>query len=684
MNNPLTSAEFPLPFDRIRPEHVEPGILELLADAREAIERIASSPASTYETTFHALERATEVLETSMGMVEHLESVATSDLLRAAYNKVQPQVSEFYSELTLHEGLYRALRTYADNQAKHPVESLSDTQARFIRKTLDDFRRHGAELSPEGKRELKEIDRSLSEKTTQFSQNVLDGTNAFELLVSEERLSGLPEFAKVAAREAAEAQGKEGFLLSLQAPSVVPLLTYADDAALREQVWHAYNLRGRKSHDNLPLVRDILRLRKRRAVLLGFSDFAELATADRMARSGKEAADFVEQLREKTQVAFEREQAELYQFRQQLEGVAAPKLAPWDVSYYAEKLRQKLYLFDEEQLRPYFSASQVLKGAFELATKLYGVTISDVSLPVWHPSVRCHRMTDAQGNELGVFYTDLYPRPEKRDGAWMHGLRAGMPPASPHVALFCANAQPPTKESPSLMSFRDVETVFHEFGHLLHHLLSQVSVRSLACTRVAQDFVELPSQIMENWCSEKEALDAFAHHYQTGAPIPAELVLRLLSARHFRAASAQMRQLGFAAVDLALHRDFDPDSDAEADPNAFANQVLRRYSPTELPDDYALITSFSHLFSHPVGYAAGYYSYKWAEVLDADAFSRFKEEGLFSRSVGEEFRASILSQGDSEDPLVLFQRFMGRAPRLEPMLERQGLYPESLARSLPG
>ncbi len=671
MKNPLLTAQFPLPFDQVLPEHIEPGISQLLKEAQARVSEIATSSTLTYEGTFGALERATELLETSMGIVEHLESVATSDAFRAAYNEVQPRVSEFYSALTLHEGLYAALRNFAQAHAESPKEPRLKTELRFMKKTLDEFRRHGAELSPEGKQELKEIDRKLSEKTTQFSQNVLDGTNSFELSVGEERLQGLPDFAKVAAREAAEARGKEGFLLTLQAPSVVPLLTYADDSSLREQVWRGFNARGRGQYDNLPLVREILALRRRRAKLLGFADFSELATADRMARSGKEASDFVEQLRERTQAAFEKEQAELLSFRRELEGPDAPELKPWDVSYYAEKLRQKLYLFDEEQLRPYFSASQVLKGAFELATRLYGVTISDLSLPTWHPSVRCHRMINAEGQELGIFYTDLYPRTEKRDGAWMHGLVAGRPPEKPHVALFCANAQPPTKDAPSLMSFRDVETVFHEFGHLLHHLLSQVSVRSLACTRVAQDFVELPSQIMENWCSEKEALDGFAHHYETNEPIPSELVERMLSARNFRAASAQMRQLGFAAVDLALHRDFDPKSDT--DPNEFANRILARYSPTALTEDYALITSFSHLFSHPVGYAAGYYSYKWAEVLDADAFSRFKSEGLFSRSVGEEFRLSVLSQGDSEDPLDLFKQFMGREPRLGPMLERQGL-----------
>jgi oligopeptidase A len=666
MDNPLTNPGLPLPFDRVKPEHIEPAVMGLISSAKEALHEIATGEAATYEQTFAALERATERLELSMGIVEHLESVKSSDELRAAYNAVLPHVSEFYSSIALHEGLYRALRKFAESGH----EGLTPTQERYVRKTLEDFERHGAKLPPSGKERLQAIDRELSEKTTAFSQNVLDGTNAFELIVDEARLAGLPDFAKTAARESAQEKGIEGYRLTLQGPSVVPLLTYADDASLREQVWRAFNLRGRGKNDNLPLVQDILRLRRERAELLGFKNFADLATADRMAKSGEEAIEFVENLRQKTQAAFEEENASLLAFRRELEGPNAPELMPWDVSYYAEKQRKKLYDFDEEALRPYFSAPRVLSGAFELAETLYGVTIVDAELPTWDDSVRAHKIVGEDGRALGYFYTDLYPRETKRDGAWMHGLVAS-PPPGPHVALFCANAQPPTSKTPSLMSFRDVETVFHEFGHLLHHCLSEVSVRSLACTRVAQDFVELPSQIMENWCSEKEALDRFAKHYETGEALPEALVTRMLSARNFRAANGQMRQLGFAAVDLALHVEFDPSSGVDV--NTFANEVLKKYNPSRLPDDYALIASFSHLFSHPVGYAAGYYSYKWAEVLDADAFSRFKREGLFSRSVGDAFRKSILCRGDSADPLDLFKEFMGRPPQMEPMLERQGL-----------
>jgi oligopeptidase A len=669
-SNPLTRATTSIPFDQVRPEHVVPAVDGLLADGEKAIDAIAAQTGSLdYDGTLGALERSTEPLEFAMGIVEHLESVATTSELRDAYNAVLPKVSAFWSSIALHEGLYAVLKRYAETD---DAKALEGAKKRLLEKTLADFRRNGAELPAEGKARLKELDQELSQVTTRYSQNVLDGTNAFERMVTDpEELSGLPESALAAARDSAKAKGKEGYRFTLQAPSVMAVLTYADNQKLREEVWRAFNRRGAgEKYDNFPLVGRILELRREKATLLGFKSFADLVTDDRMAKNGAEAARFVAELTQKTREAFERENRELLAFRRKVEGETAPELEPWDVGYYAEKQRKALYDFDEEQLRDYFPAERVLEGAFELAKTLFGVRIEPAQLPVWDDSVRAHRLLDQSGTELGVFYTDLYPRENKRDGAWMHGLIASVPP-TPHVALFCANAQPPAGGKPSLMSHRDVETVFHEFGHLLHHCLSQVPVRSLACTRVAQDFVELPSQIMENWCSEKDALDRFAHHYEGGDSIPAALVERMTRARNFRAANAQMRQLGFAAVDLALHVDYSPEK--HGDVGAYANRILQDYAVSKLPADYALIASFSHLFAHPVGYAAGYYSYKWAEVLDADCFTRFKNEGLFNPKTGRAFRDSILAQGDSADPLELFRAFMGRDPRLEPMLERQGL-----------
>jgi len=667
MENPLLALHLDVPFDRIKAEHVEPAITELIKRSEAALDAIEQAP-RTYDTTLGALESATEQLELSMSVVEHLESVATTPELRDAYNAIMPGVSAFWSSIALRDGLYRALVELSETPE---AAALEPTRRRLLDKTLADFRRQGAQLPPEDKQRLKDIDRELSVVTTRFSQNVLDSTNAFELVIEDEaRLSGLPESARAMAREAAEAKGKPGYRFTLQAPSVTAVLTYADDPALREAIWTAFNSRATQGeHDNRPLIGKLLELRRARAKLLGFRDFADLVTDDRMAKTGDHAKRFIADLTEKSRPAFEREQAELAELARSL-GAKVP-LAPWDVGYYVEKLRKARFDLDEEELRAYFPAERALQGAFEVAERLYGVKIAPLSgMPVWDPTVTSYEIKDETGARLGVFHVDLYPRENKRGGAWMHGLLASVPPA-PNLAVFCCNSSPPSGGKPSLLLHRDVETLFHEFGHLLHHCLSRVSVRSLAGTRVAQDFVELPSQIMENWCSERDALNLFAAHFDSGLPLPEALLERLHATRTFRAASMQMRQLGFAAVDLALHIDYAPETDGDV--MAYGNRILQRYAVSELPPDYGMLAGFSHLFSHPIGYAAGYYSYKWAEVLDADAFGRFKREGIFNPAVGRAFRDAILAQGDARDPMDLFVAFMGRAPDPQALLVRQGL-----------
>jgi oligopeptidase A len=667
MENPLLTLTFDIPFDHIEAEHVEPAIKRLLSQSEAALDAIEHAP-RTYAGTLGALETATEQLDLAMNIVEHLEGVATTPALREAYNAVLPAVSSFSSSVSLREGLYRALVEF---EATAEAAGLDATRKRLLTKTLADFRRQGVQLSPTDKEKLKEIDRELSMLTTKFSQNVLDATNAFELLIEDEsRLAGLPESARVAAREAAEAKGKSGYRFTLQAPSVMAVLTYADDAELRKTIWLASNARGTAGElDNRPLISQVLELRRARSQLLGFQHFADLVTDDRMAQSGDNAKRFIEELTEKSLAAFEREKQELAEFAGSL-GAQLP-LPPWDIGYYVEKLRKARFELDEEELRAYFPAERALQGAFDVAERLYGVKIVPLSgVPVWDPTVTTHEIRDEAGDRLGVFHVDLYPRENKRGGAWMHGLLASVPPA-PNLAVFCCNASPPSGGKPSLLLHRDVETLFHEFGHLLHHCLSRVSVRSLAGTRVVQDFVELPSQIMENWCSERDALNLFARHYETGEPLPEALLERLRATRTFRAASMQMRQLGFAAVDLALHIDYDPSKDGDV--MDYGNRILQRYAASELPRDYGMLAGFSHLFSHPVGYAAGYYSYKWAEVLDADAFGRFKREGIFNPQVGRAFRDAILAQGDARDPMDLFVTFMGRKPDPQALLVRQGL-----------
>ena len=674
MDNPLIQLGFEIPFDAIDASHVEPAIDHLLENARTAIDEITAQLSPyTYANTLGALERATESLERAMTVVDHLESVATTDAFRKAYNTTRPKVSAFWSELAMNDALYQTIRLFSETEE---AEALGPTEKRFLEKTIDDFRRHGAELSREDKEKLQAMEVELTKLTTKFSQNVLDETNAFELVLTDEaELAGLPESAKQAASENARAKGVEGWRFTLQAPSLIPVLTYLDDASIREKVWRAYNTRAsRGDRDNRPIIANILRLRREKAELLGYADFSDLVTEDRMAKTGKQARAFIDELRQKTRTVFDRENEALQRYRNELEGAGAPKIEPWDVAYYAEKQRQSHYDFNEEELRPYFPLDRVLAGLFATAEALYGIRIVARDARAWDSQVRSYAIEDADGNMAAAFYVDLFPRENKRGGAWMNGLVSAAYDENdprPHLGLFCANVNPPVGSRPALLTHREVETLFHEFGHLLHHCFSRVSVRSLAGTNVAWDFVELPSQIMENWCWERSGLDLFAAHFESSEQIPDALYDKMVRARTYRAANAQMRQLGFATVDLALHQDYD--AERQGDVMTYGRTLLQAHSPVDLPDDYAMLAGFTHVFAHPIGYAAGYYSYKWAEVLDADAFTRFKKEGVTNPEVGRAFRESILSKGNSADPAELYRGFMGRDPKLEPLLERAGL-----------
>jgi oligopeptidase A len=696
-NNPLLNLGFNIPFEALLPAHVEPAVAALLERSRrniEAIENDASSP--TYDNTLGRLDTATEQLEVVMTVVGHLETVMTSPELRDVYNRVRPEVSAFYASIPLRPALWQRLKAFG---ATAEAASLRGARARFLKKTLEQFRREGADLEPDDKARLEAISRELADLTSRYGQNVVASTAAFELVIEDEaRLSGLPASAKERAREDAAAHGQAGYRFTLQAPSMIPILTYADDAELRREVAMASERRATTGEwQNPPLISKILELRREQAQLLGFQSFADLVLDDRMAKTGAAARRFVDDLAVLCQPAFEREKRELYAFRQRSEGPSAPALERWDVSYYAEKQRQALYDFDSEELRPYFPLDRVVDGLFTTANRLYGVSVRpNHTLGRWHPDVSAYDIVDEQGQLLASFYADLFPRESKRDGAWMNALisgttaplgagaptpavveGAGAPtPAVPgassvHLGLICCNLTPPTGGKPALLSHMEVKTMFHEFGHLLHHCLSQVDVRHLVGTNVAWDFVELPSQIMENWCWEKEALSSFARHYATGEPIPDALFEKMQRARTYREATATTRQLGFATVDLALHVDYDPARDGDL--LAYARRIAQPFSPAPLADNYAMIASFNHLFASSVGYAAGYYSYKWAEVLDADAFTRFKREGVYSRQVGEAFRRTVLERGDSADPMELYKDFMGREPSLDPLLQRSGL-----------
>ncbi len=671
MENPLLDALFdadgapldPMPFDRVKAEHVGPALDALLERARKAVAAVASSSAPpTYDDTLAALDRATEHLETASSIVEHLESTATTPELRAAWTEAQPAVSQFWSELPLDPALYARLTAF---EGTAEARALTGPSRRHLDKLLEEFRRHGAGLDDAGKRALTEVDVELGKLTTKFAQNVLDATNAFDLVVEEEgRLAGLPEFARKAARQSAESKGLAGYRFTLHAPSFIPAITYLDDAELREKLYRAYNERASSGpFDNRRLIGDILRLRRKKAQILGFADFADLTTADRMAGSGVAVRAFLGDLRAKTVSAFSAEKEALTRF-------AGKPLAAWDVAYWSEKQRRALYDFDEEAVRAYFPLDRTLDGLFAILKSLYGVTFEPVGAPVWDPAVRPYVLRDESGRLLARVYVDLFPRENKVQGAWMAPLRSGTP-GRPHVAVVAANFSPPIGDSPSLLSHREVQTLFHEFGHLMHQCLSAVPVRRLSGTSVAWDFVELPSQIHENWVWERLAVDRVARHHESGDRLPDELFDRLRRARVYRAASAQMQQLGYAEVDLELHTRFDPESGE--DPVDRARALLAEHVTAELPTSFAMIASFGHLFANPVGYAAGYYSYKWAEVLDADAFSRFAREGLLNREVGRAFADLVLSRGNSDAPEALFRAFMGRDARVDALLERQGL-----------
>ena len=680
--NPLLEVKVPVPFDEVRAEHIEPAVELLLASAQKNLDAIGAAPSPrTYAATLGALDLATNELDYASNLASHLEGVLGTPDLRDAYAAVVPKITAFYSQILLSEPLYKALR---DLDATPEAKELDPARRRYLTKTLADFRRNGAELGPEGKKRLGDIDIALSELTLKFAQNVVDSTSAFELLIDDadaKRLEGLPEGALEAAKKSAEEKGKKGYRLTLQAPSYGPVMTFARDRTIREALYRAQTTRaagpggpGGAERDNRGILKEVLALRQEKAKLLGFAHFADLATDDRMAKTGKEALAFVTMLRDRLHPGFERENVELEAFAAN-NGHAGP-LEPWDISFWAESQRRALFDFDEETLRPYFPLDRVTRGLFEVATSLYGITIErDPAARVWHEDVTAWAVIDKGGKRIGAFYLDLFPRETKRDGAWMGGAVDRLPGTKyelENVAVVVANMTPPRSPgAPALLNHREVETLFHEFGHMLHHVLSEVSIRSLAGTRVVSDFVELPSMIMENWCWESEALDRFARHFETGAPIPADVKKRMLAARTYRAANGLIRQLGFSTVDLLLHTEYDPAK--HGDVMAYACEVFGRFSPVPLPREYAMLASFSHLFGAAYGYAAGYYSYQWSEVLEADAFGRFRDGGILSGEVGDRFRRTILARGDTDDPAELYRTFLGRDPDVSALLTRLGI-----------
>ncbi|HEX9106115.1 MAG TPA: M3 family metallopeptidase, partial [Longimicrobiales bacterium] len=608
-----------------------------------------------------------ERLERVVGVVRHLLAVRDSEELRAAYDEVNPEITEFYASLPMDPSLWRAVREYASTGE---ARSLAGVRRRHVEKTVRSFVRAGADLPAGRKAEVVQLQIDLAEATKRFAENVLDSTNAYELVLTDpDRLAGLPESIVALARASAQERGVAGWRFTLHAPSYTPFMENAHDRELRRELWSAYSARATEpERDNRPLVGEILRLRRRLAQALGYRDWAQYQLEERMAGTGERALAFAQDLTERTRPHF---RADVAALEEEAASLGYERLEPWDVAYTMERIRRRRFELDPEELRPYFPLDAVLRGVFEVAGRVFGVWVEEVKTEaVWHPDVRLFDVHDEQGVHIGSFYADLFPRADKRAGAWMNDLITGGPRAGgfdPHLALVAGNLTPPAAGKPSLLTKDEVETLFHEFGHTLHHLLSRVEVPGRAGTRVAWDFVELPSQLMENWTWDREALRLFARHYQTGEPLPDQLYQRMARARTYMAAYDQMRQLSFATVDLELHINFDPEA-ADADAMCFAEAILRPFAIRPDAVNRDMLASFSHVFSG--AYAAGYYSYKWAEVLDADAFTRFEAEGVFNRETGRAYVDAILARGDAADPMVLFRDFMGRDPDPGALLRR--------------
>ena len=670
-NNPLLHTFEAAPFDQIKPEHFSPAIQELIAQTHHEVKEITDNPeAPTFLNTVVALERTGEQLNRVTSVFFNLNSAETNDEIQKIAQEVSPMLSAFKNDLLLNKELFERVKAVYDNRQRL---ELNPEDAMLLQRQYDGFARNGANLNEADQQQLRDIDAELAQKTLKFGEHVLAETNAYEMhLTQEEELSGLPEGAKNMAAQEAKSRGKEGWVITLQYPSYIPFMKYADNRELRKELSIAFGAKAFQNNmfDNQQLVLDIVNLRHRRAQLLGYQSHAAFVLEDRMAKTPEEVNRFLEDLKEKAKPAAKREYDQLENFAKDLDGI--DRLEKWDGSYYAEKLKKKLYDLDEEQLKPYFELDKVIAGSFQVAERLFDLKFEAIEgVPVYHEDVKTYRVTDSQGNYISLFYADFHPRAGKRGGAWMTSYRSQQKKNGqnerPHVSIVC-NFTPSTAEKPSLLTFNEVRTLFHEFGHALHGMLANTTYSGLSGTSVLWDFVELPSQIMENWCYEPEALSLFAKHYQTGEDIPVELIEKIKATATFNEGIQTLRQLSFGILDMSWH-----DSDPSAIENVKAFEDAAFASTRLYPSipQTCMSTSFSHIFQG--GYSAGYYSYKWAEVLDADAFSYFKAEGIFNRTVADKFKEFVLSKGGTEDPMELYIKFRGKKPDPKALLERAGL-----------
>ena len=678
MSNPLLDTPDLPAFDRIEPSHVEPAIDRILKDNCRAIaDRLEAGAPYSWDNFVAPMEALEDRLDRAWSPVSHLNAVVNTPELRQAYEACLPKLSDYATELGQNEALFAAYREVSE---RDDFSALSVEQRRVVENALRDFRLAGVDLPPAEKARYKTLKSELSQLTTRFANNLLDATNAWSLDIDDEAaLAGLPESARAMFRAAAERDGKPGWRVTLEMPSFLAVMTHAEDRSLRETLYEAFVTRASDvgphagEWDNGPVMDRILAIRHELARLLGFDNYAQRSLETKMASDPAEVLGFLQDLADQAVPRARQELGELEAFARESGGPAS--LRPWDVAFYAEKLREARFAISQEQLKPYFPADRVVDGLFAVVGRLFGIRVRERSdVPTWHSDVRFFEIEDRDGRPRGRFYLDLYARPHKRGGAWMAGAiqRRRLPDGEiqqPAAFLTC-NFTPPVGGTPSLLTHDEVTTLFHEFGHGLHHLLTQVEAASVAgISGVAWDAVELPSQFLENWCWEREALDLFARHHESGEPLPQELFERLRASRQFQSGMQMVRQLEFSLFDLLLHQDYDPATGARIQETL--DEVRRSVAVIEPPAYNRFQHGFAHIFAG--GYAAGYYSYKWAEVLSADAWSRFEEDGVFNERTGADFLVHILERGGSEDPMALFKAFRGREPSIEPLLRQHGI-----------
>ena len=680
MSNPLLETHELPPFSAIQPEHVEPAISQLIDANRKHLQALLSDlQQPNWDNLVAPLEAQGDLLDQAWSPVSHLNAVCNNDALRTAYNNSLALLTEYGTEVSQNTELYNAYQQLADSE---DYGRLTQAQKQAVDNALRDFRLGGVALDGEQKKRFGAIQKRLSELSTQFSNNVLDATQAwFKHFTDAEALAGLPESALAQAAQAAAQKQLSGYVVTLDFPSYLAVMMYADNRQLREEMYTAYVTRasadGKKADgssaaqwDNSALITETLALRHELAQLLGFANYAERSLASKMAESTQQVLDFLNELAQKSRPLAERDIQELRDFAATQ---GCTDLQPWDMTYYSEKLRVEKYAISQEELRPYFPAERVITGMFDVVKRLYDIDIVQVAVfDSWHPDVRFYHIFK-NGEKIASFYLDLFAREHKRGGAWMADCRVRRKTDTGTqlpVAFLTCNFTPPVGDTPSLLTHDEVTTLFHEFGHGLHHMLTQIDVAAVSgINGVAWDAVELPSQFLENWCWEPEAIPLISAHYQTAEPLPQALLDKMLAAKNFQSGMQMVRQLEFSLFDFRLHAEYDPAN--PQDPQAVLDQVRREVAVVQAPAFNRFQNSFSHIFAG--GYAAGYYSYKWAEVLSADAFSRFEEEGIFNAQTGESFLHEILQQGGSKAPMELFINFRGREPSIDALLRHSGL-----------